>query len=126
MKTYEEIRGHKQDFDVSYRLYCKEEGGQEKVFQHIRCDFAYAEDDIEETGIYMIHPEFMDVSGNPIEENTQLPVEGFASMWILVPEMREKVHKEKLHIGTKGYFMSGSRKLGEVTVTKIVGLHENV
>lgn len=125
MKSYAEIRGHAQDFDVHYRLYSKDEGGQEKVFQHIRCDFAYAEDNIEETGIYMIHPEFLNSNYEPIQEGISVPIEGEASMWIVVPEMRDEVHREKLQIGTKGYFMCGSRKLGEVTVTKIVGLHEN-
>ena len=126
MKTYEEIRGHKQDFDVSYTLYPKEKGGQEKVFQHLRCDFAYEGDNIKETGIYMIHPEFNDESGSPIGENIQVPITGSASMWILIPEMRTSVHKEKIKVGTKGYFMCGSRRLGEVIVTKIVGLYENV
>lgn len=48
-----------------------------------------------------------------------------AIQWILDPEMREKVHVHKLQIGTKGYFMPGSRRLGEVQVTRLVDLLKN-
>ncbi|MCO7188577.1 MULTISPECIES: hypothetical protein [unclassified Pseudoalteromonas] len=91
MKSYEDIHGHNQDFEVSYRLYSQSEGGLESPSQHMRCDFAYADDDIEKSGIYMIHPEFLDTNGKPLLAEEPIPSEGFASMWILVPEMREKV-----------------------------------
>ncbi|PML82179.1 MULTISPECIES: hypothetical protein [Vibrionaceae] len=126
MKSYEEIRGHKQDFEVSYRLYPPSEGGLQSPSQHMRCDFAYAEDNVEKSGIYMIHPEFLDQNGMPIPEGVPIPSRGLASMWVLVPEMREKVHIQKLQVGTKGYFMSGSRRLGEVQVTRLVDLLKNV
>ena len=125
METYQKIRGHRQDFNVKYRLYPPSEGGQQKVFQHLRCDFAYEKDIIEETGIYMIHPEFLDEAGKPFPKDTQVPMEGVASMWILVPEMRKEIHRKRLSVGVKGYFMSGSRILGEVVVSEIVDLHAN-
>ena len=46
-------------------------------------------------------------------------------MWILIPKMREKVHKQRIKVDTKGYFMEGCRKVGEVEVVKIVGLYTN-
>ena len=125
MKTYQDLRGHKQDFDVEYRLYSPSEGGYEKVLQHIRCDFAYRGDDIAETGIYMIHPEFLDPNGIPLPESSQVPMQGSASMWILIPAMRKEIHIKKLSVGVKGYFMYGSKRLGETTVSEIVDLHTN-
>jgi hypothetical protein len=123
---YEEIRKHPQDFDVKYRLYKLEEGGRNQTFQGYRCDFAYEGDDISQNGIYMIHPEFEDENGNVIL-NINEPVNriGTARMWILVPQMREEIHKYRIRVGTKGYFMEGSRRVGEIEVIKIVGLETN-
>jgi hypothetical protein len=45
-------------------------------------------------------------------------------MWVLVEEMKDKVHRNRLKIGTRGYFMEGSKRIGEVVVEEIVGLHE--
>jgi len=125
MKTYEEMRKHKQDFNIKYLLYPQDVGGRKITYQHLRCDFAYEGDDIQETGIYMIHPEFLDEFGVPIEEDIPVPLEGRASMWILVDEMREKIHKKQIKVGTKGYFMEGARRVGEVVVDEVVGLYEN-
>ena len=124
MKTYERLRGHKSDFIVCYRLFSQSEGGRELTFQHLRCDFMYAGDK-PENGIYMIHPELLNEAGQPLEDDISVPLKWRASMWIVVPEMREKVHRSRIDVGTKGYFMEGSRKIGEVVVEKIVGLHEN-
>ena len=124
---YEKLRGHPQDFNVQYRFYSFEEGGRTFLpTQGYRCDFAYQEDDIIETGIYMIHPEFEDNDGNIILDDTiTINQKGTARMWISLPEMREEIHKYKIKIGTKGYFMEGSRRVGEVEVIKIVGLLSN-
>lgn len=126
-KPYTEQRNHPQDFDIKYHFYSEQEGGRKSIpFQGYRCDFAYEGDDISKTGIFMIHPEFEDEYGNIIlDENIPVNKSGTARMWILIPEMREKVHKERIKIGTKGYFMEGSKKVGEVEVTRIVGLLTN-
>ena len=126
MKTYEQIRGHKPDFIVRYRLYAPSEGGRKVTYQHLRCDFMYDGDDPHTDGIYMIHPEFIDKNGDPLDEELPVPLDGHASMWILVPEMRKRVHRSRLKVGTRGYFMEGSKKVGEVVVEKIVGLHDNL
>lgn len=125
MISYRKIRNHNQDFNVTYKLYPESKGGRTITYQHLRCDFAYERDDIQETGIYMIHPEFLDMNGVPIEENIPVPLSGEASMWILVHEARVKVHQKAIKVGTKGYFMEGGRRIGEVIVNKIIGLHEN-
>lgn len=126
-KPYEERSGHPQDFYVQYRFYSPEVGGRQNFpAQGYRCDFAYQEDDIKETSIYMIHPEFEDNDRNVIlDDKISVNQTGTARMWIVLPEMREEIHKHKIKLGTKGYFMEGSRRVGEVEVIKIVGLLSN-
>lgn len=113
------------DFNVKYYLYPESEGGRRVTYQYLRCDFTYKGDDIRKTGIYMIHPEFLDKNGKPIDKNTPVPLQGRASMRILFPEMRERIHKHRLKIGTEGHFMEGSRRIGDVVVDEIVALYEN-
>lgn len=125
MKTYAELRKQPEDFIVRYKLYPHSDGGRKVTYQHLRCDFSYEDEDPAVEGIYMIHPEFLDESGVPIAADVPVPLEGDASMWILVPKMRGKVHQEKITVGTKGYFMEGSRKIGEIEVTSVVGLNSN-
>lgn len=120
-------RQHPQDFDIKYRFYTEEEGGRKTLpFQGYRCDFAYAGDDISKTGIYMIHPEFEDEEGNVIlEQDKSVKRTGTARMWILMPEMREQIHRNRIKVGTKGYFMEGSKRVGEIEVIRVVGLLTN-
>jgi len=126
MKTYEEIRGFKPDFVVRYRLYSPEEGGRKVTYQHLRCDFMYEEDsNASNNQIYMIHPEFISENEIPIAENIPISLSGKSFMWVLVPEMRNEVHRQKIQIGTKGYFVEGPKKIGEVIVEKLIGLLEN-
>jgi hypothetical protein len=125
MKTYEQIRGYRPDFVVKYRLYTPAEGGRKVTFQHLRCDFLYDGDDPQKDGIYMIHPEFLTAEGAPLGEDVPVPLEGRASMWILSPEMRKTIHKARAKVGMKGFFVEGPRKVGEVMIDEIVGLHEN-
>ena len=125
MRTYREIRNRPEDFIFKYRLYTPDEGGRKVTYQHLRCDFMYAGDDPVKGGIYMIHPEFLDANGNVVDEKIPLMLEGKATMWVLVEEMKEKVHRSRIKLGTKGYFMEGSRKIGEVEVESIVGLNES-
>lgn len=94
------------------------------TFQHLRCEFMY-EGDEPSDGIYMIHPEFLDEYGLPVPENVPVPLEGTASMWILVPEMRVSVHRDRAKVGIRGHFMEGGRRVGDVEILRIEGLHEN-
>lgn len=124
---YESIRKHPQDFNVLYRMYTTEEGGRRNLpYQGYRCDFSYDGDDVKECGIYAIHPEFQDEQGNILlDTDKSVPLMGKASMWVLFARMREQVHIYRIKVGTKGYFMEGPRRVGEVTVTEIVGLYTN-
>ena len=116
MKPYAENRGRGPDFFVKYRLYSASEGGRKVTFQHLRCDFMYAGDDPQKDGIFMIHPEFLDEHNVPIGEDVIIPLTGRASMWILNPVMR---------VGVRGHFMEGSRKISDVEIDAIAGLHED-
>lgn len=124
---YEKVRNHPPDFRIKYRIYSEDEGGRKPpVFQGLRCDFAYDGDDIKETGIFAIHPEFEDECGNIIlDRNLPVPKQGTATMWILFPEMRREVHINRINVGVIGYFMAGSRRLGQVEVIEILGLNTN-
>lgn len=100
----------------------------QKFFQGIRCDFCYDEHQTNKSGkyfLYIIYTEFLDSDGNVIlDRNVEVSPKGHAYMWIIFPKCRG-FHLNKIKVGTKGYFMCGSRKLGEVTVTDIVGLQTN-
>jgi len=126
-KPYEEVRKHPPDFSVRYRFYTEDEGGRTNlVFQGLRCDFSYDGDNIQETGIFCIHPEFEDEFGNIIHTKTlPVPTRGTARMWILFPDMRREVHANRIKVGIIGYFMEGSRRIGQVEVIEILGLIRN-
>lgn len=125
MKSYAQVRGHGPDFVVRYRLYPPSAGGRKFTLQHLRCDFLYEGDDPQTDGIFAIHPEFLDAVGVPLEKDMTVPLEGKASMWVLFPAMRGTVHRARIAVGVRGHFMEGARKVGDVEVIEIVGLHEN-
>ncbi|MFC3803869.1 hypothetical protein [Cohnella sp. GCM10012308] len=124
---YETIRKHPPDFRIQYRLFSQSEGGRKNpVFQGLRCDFSYDGDDIKETGMFAIHPEFEDEFGEIILDRTvPVPRQGTATMWILFPEMRRLVHVNRIKIGVIGYLMEGPRRIGQAEVIEILGLHQN-
>lgn len=126
-KPYESHRHQPEDFKVLYRFLKNEDGTYiQKPFQGMRCDFAYDGDDVEETGIYMIWPEFENDLGEVItNKSTNINETGVARMWIAVPEMREQIHKSKAAIGTKGHFMVGGKQIAHAEIIEIVGLHTN-
>jgi len=120
---YEQRLGHPEDFKVKYRFYSKDEGGRKSLpFQGIRSDFWYEHINHEMEGMFIIWPEFENTTGDLIESGVVLK-EGTARMWIVNKELRF-YHQERIRVGTKGYFMEGS-KTGECEVIKIVGLMSN-
>ncbi|MBD0384884.1 hypothetical protein [Paenibacillus sedimenti] len=126
-KPYEEVRNHPPDFRIRYRFFTEQEGGRKNpVYQGLRCDFSYDGDNIRETGIFAIHPEFEDELGNVILDRTlPIPQHGTARMWILFPQMRREVHIDRIKLGVIGYFVAGARRLGQLEVIEILGLYEN-
>jgi len=124
---YEEILGHPSDFRVSYRFYTKEEGGRQTIipYQGYRSDFWYDHPTHKVNGIFMIWPEFEDEDGKIIlEDHKSVLPNGTARMWIIVPE-RRPYHQNKIHVGLKGYFMEGSKRVAECEVIEVLNLKTN-
>jgi hypothetical protein len=85
----------------------------------------YSTDSLKD-GVFMIHHQFTDSFGNIISsDNFPVPIEGTARLWILSPEMRNTVHRDRLRVGTKYFIMEGSRKVGVGIITAIIGLYTN-
>lgn len=122
MKIYAKISGKLPDFEVRYRLLL-EDGRQ--YYQRMRCDWSYEGDDISETGIYMIWPEFLALDGSVFPQDTPIPMSGMAAMWIVSPEIRRQIHCSRIQLGVKGYFMEGGRRVAEAIVTEVIGLYSN-
>ena len=119
--------GHPPDFRVRYRFLLPEEGGRQSIpFQDYRSDFSYDGGDPAVDGILMIHPEFESADGSIFPQDIQVPREGTARMWILLQEMREDVHRKRIRVGVRGYFMEGSHRVAEAEVIEVLGLHTNV
>jgi len=124
--SLEDKAGHPQDFDVRYRFLRPEEGGRKgPVFQGYRSDFEYADRPLAtDTAVWMIWPEFEDTDGQVLPEKTVVPMQGTARMWIVNDAYRH-VHRERLAVGTRGFIVEGARRVAELEVTRIVGLHTN-
>ncbi|GAA4315872.1 hypothetical protein [Nibribacter koreensis] len=122
-QSYEELFYRKPDFRVTYTIFTEEEGGRKTPpFQGIRWDFKYDHPEHSNGAIFMIWPEFEDAQGDLIKvANMPLPRYGQARMWIIIEE-RRAYHKEKIKIGTHGYFMEGHRKVGECEVIELLSL----
>ena len=85
----------------------------------MRSDFSYAEFDSNELNYFMIWPEFLDSEGEVITDNSiSIPMKGFAKMYVVVPEMVEKIHKYMAKPGVVGYFMVGDKQIARVVITE--------
>lgn len=119
-------------FVVKYTIYLIDEvgfGRQMLPIQHYRCDFGYAEEidsypqvngiiKVNGFRLNMIHPEFLDNNGLPLEKGIRADKQGIAAMWVL-DDKQIPYHKEKMTVGTKGYFMEAAHKVGECEVIEL-------
>jgi hypothetical protein len=124
---YEQLLHHPPDFLVRYRFYSKEEGGRQTVipYQGYRSDFWYEHEDNRPNSLFMIHPEFLEEEGNIIlYDGKSVPAVGTALMWVKMAPTRS-YHIPRLKIGTKCYFMEGSKRVAEGTVIEILSLATN-
>jgi len=113
---YEQTRKRPCDFVVKYRFLTREEGGRQSLpYQGIMSDFMYYGDNPKTDRVFMIHPEFLDEFDNVITSEIVVPESGKALMWIINPKFHD-YHKNRLKIGTKGYFMEGPKITGECDV----------
>lgn len=117
---------HKADFRVKYCFYTEQEGGRKTLpHQGYRSDFWYVHEDNNATNIFIISPEFEDEHGNVILVD-DVPVNrcGTARMWVIVGQ-RRIYHRDKIHIGTKGFFMEGARRVAGCEIIEILVLQTN-
>lgn len=120
------------DFRVTYRFFTHAEGGRRSyAIQGYRPDWVYAEDYSEEAArspsfmpVFMIIPVFVDENGLVYDRGEIIPLEGFANMHILNDQLRP-IHRRRIKVGTKGYFVEGSRRVAEATVIDILYLNHN-
>ena len=119
-KKYKDLsKRPKPDFVVQYRFL-----DTKKTLPHqgYRSSFMYEEDARTTNEVkyaYDIFPEFKDEKGGIIMNlNEKVLREGVADMWILVEQSRN-FHKEKMKIGSKGYFLEGTKIVAECEVIKI-------
>lgn len=117
------------DFRVKYRFFTPAEGGRmNPALQGYRSDWIYAED-YEQDGsgamLCMIHPWAVDEYGLEYSHHEFMPSEGFADMRILFDQMRP-VHRRKIKVGVKGYFVEGSRRVAEAEVIDILYLNHDL
>jgi len=120
---YQQNLNREPDFIVEYQLDPCDELKSAKPGQGMRLDFLYDGEDPELDGIHMIWPELLDEDGNVILDKTpgEMETKGKANMWIVNEERRE-IHKDRINIGTKGYWVRGPFKMASVTVTQIGSL----
>ncbi|MES2620095.1 MAG: hypothetical protein V4615_04515 [Bacteroidota bacterium] len=119
----EEFRGRPCDFIVRYSFYTAEESGKSGTHsQGYRPDFMYEGDIVKKDGMYMIHPEFLDDHNRVILDKTIcVPITGKAQMWILNENFFD-YHKNRMQVGTKGFFMEGPHKTASCEVIELVRL----
>lgn len=119
------VKVRPQDFDVHYRFLTEQEGGRKTgpPFQGYKSDWAYAGDNIDETGLWMIWPLFEDGQGTLVPVGQQVPAEGIARMLIANQALRKEVHRNRIAVGVRGFLMEGGKKVAEAEVVRVVGLH---
>jgi hypothetical protein len=114
------------DFEARIRIFTLADGGRTPPHNGIKWDFAYEESGVNPDALYMIWPRFVDEAGSPLSEDLPLspgaPLRAF--MYIVVDEMRETIHRERLRIGAKFYCHEGSRRVASGEVTALLALHQ--
>ena len=118
---YEQNKNRDCDFIVQYRFFSPEEGGRPtgNPVQGYRSDFMYSGDE-KVRQQWMIWPEFLDDEDNIIlDKSLRVPTSGKAKMWILNEALIE-LHKGRIKIGLKAFFMEGPNKVAECDVIQII------
>ena len=74
--------------------------------------------------VFMINPIFVDENGLAYERGEIVSIEGFADMHVLFDQLRP-IHRRRVKVGTKGYFVEGSRRVAEATVVDVLYLNHD-
>lgn len=116
------------DFVAEIRIFRSDEGGRKTPpFNGIRWDFAYSEDDISETGLFCIWPDFFDQNGVSLSTESPLNVDVVipARMTIANLKLREQIHHNRIKEGVKFFCHEGGNRVAEGVVIKITGLFDS-
>lgn len=104
------------DFEAEITILTESEGGRKIPPRNgIRWDFRYAEDD--ENTLFMIWPEFISEDGMLIPEDVALCGTYRARMYVVVDEMKEKIHNQRIKEGVKFYMVEGPHIVAKGIVT---------
>ena len=120
---------------MKFRLLSDPATGQPYMFpQGYRSDWVYADDyatweasdPIAQPSLqmYMIWPWVLDEDGVAYDEGAYIQYGGFADMRICVDEMRP-IHRRKIRIGVKGYWVRGAQRIAEAEVVDILYLNHD-
>lgn len=72
--------------------------------------------------LWVIWPEFLDNENNIIlDKSIRVATSDKAKMWI-VNGINQDLHRQKIKIGLKGFFMEGPHKVAECKVIQVVNL----
>jgi hypothetical protein len=113
--------GRDADFEVRYRFLTAAEGGRTMPpLQHTRWDWLYSGDDAPVDGAWMIHPEFVDSTGDPLPDGP-VPLQGTARMYILDAKLRP-MHSRRIREGVRGFMIEGPKRVAECEVTRVIRL----
>lgn len=125
---YQERNKRRPDFLVEYRFLKPEEGGRVTLpYQGYRSDLHYDGEDINKEGIYCIWPEFLTKDGSIfLDENTAIPEQGKAFMWILFFDEMWEYHSKNAIPGRKCWFMEGPKKVAEATIIEQIALTHQI
>lgn len=118
------------DFRVKYTFCVRDKSGlYAPIRQGFASDWRYEEDfpgTIHQPSgqkmFAMIWPRFVDENGLEYSEWEGIPLEGFADMYIVNPEMKP-FHRKLLVIGTKGMLVRGPHILANAEVVDILYLN---
>ena len=116
-KLPRERLNRKPDFCVKYSYIDDQPEQAIKLYQGIRSDFCFA-DDYDKRQLYIIWPEFIHASGEPISANSEAEKQGLALMYILFDESRDEI-RAKLKEGVRGFIVMGSRKIALAEVESV-------
>ncbi|MDR1528903.1 MAG: hypothetical protein LBS40_00530 [Burkholderiales bacterium] len=113
------------DFEATIRIFAEAEGGgKTSAFNGIRWDFSYADATDQ---LCMIWPDFSSPSGDGLPKDQPLPfsTELSARMTIVIDEMREQVHRNRIKPGVEFYCHEGPKRMAIGRVTRITGLYND-
>lgn len=120
---YSTIFNRLPDFEVTYSLFTAAGGGRKTpAFQRVRWSFMYEEYPGER---FMIFPEIIiAVTREIYGAGIPIPTYGLAAIWLLNSDNR-LLHHSRIQVGTSGFFVEGTDKVGVCEVVRIISLFSN-